>query len=253
MINNLLAIKSVKKVYEGDIKALDEVSLEINPNEIVALLGSSGAGKSTLLKSIVGLVKLDEGEVLFKNTSVIGKNLKILRNSVATIYQNFNLVVRSSVIKNIMLGKVSKVSSWRILANIWPREIKLQAISLLTEVGLDSLDLHKRIENLSGGQQQRIGIARALIGSPEIILADEPVSNLDPQTAKEILSLLKEKSKENKISILCSLHQVELAKSFADRIIGMKDGRIVFNKLTKNLSEKDLNMIYKNKIDYYDK
>jgi len=245
MTNILLSVKAAKKQYKGGINALGGVNIEIHKNEIIAILGSSGAGKSTLLKSILGLVKLDTGNIFFKNNEPIIKNFSILRSSISTIYQNFNLVLRSSILINILLGKVAKVSNWRILFNIWPKEDQLKAISLLKEVGLKDINYNKRVENLSGGQQQRIGIARALIGSPEIILADEPVSSLDPETAKEILRLLKDTAKKNRISILCSLHQVEFAKSFADRVIGMSDGQIIFDKLSKKLLKSDLKKLYK--------
>ena len=245
MTNILLSIKSAKKQYPGGINALDGVNISIHKNEIIAILGSSGAGKSTLIRSLLGLVKLDKGNIFFKNSKPIGNNYKFLRNSISTIYQNFNLVSRSSVLTNIILGKVSKVSSWRILFAIWPKTVQLKALSLLKEVGLQDINYSKRVENLSGGQQQRIGIARALIANPEIILADEPVSSLDPETAKEILRLLKETAKNNKISILCSLHQVEFAKSFADRIIGMSNGKIIFDKSANKLLKADLNKLYK--------
>jgi phosphonate transport system ATP-binding protein len=146
---------------------------------------------------------------------------------------------------NIILGKILSISSWRILFNAWPKGIQMEALALLKEVGLEDINLNKRVENLSGGQQQRIGIARALIGDPELILADEPVSSLDPETAKEILKLLKMTAKKKKISILCSLHQVEFAKYFADRIIGMNNGKIIFDKASNKLSKLDLNKIYK--------
>ena len=245
MSNILLSIKSAKKQYPGGINALDGINISIHKNEIIAILGSSGAGKSTLIRSLLGLVKLDKGNIFFKSSTPIGNNYKLLRNSISTIYQNFNLVSRSSVLTNIILGKVSKVPSWRILFTIWPKTVQLKALSLLKEVGLQDINYSKRVENLSGGQQQRIGIARALIANPEIILADEPVSSLDPETAKEILKLLKETAKKNKISILCSLHQVEFAKSFADRIIGMSNGKIIFDKSANKLLKADLNKLYK--------
>lgn len=245
MPNILLSVKNAKKTYKGGVTALAGVNLEIHNNEIIAILGSSGAGKSTLIKSILGLVKLDTGKIFFKNNALLGKNFSSLRSSISTIYQNFNLVSRSSVLSNILHGKVSKVSSWRILFSIWPKADQYKAVSLLEEVGLKGMNYDKRVENLSGGQQQRIGIARALIVSPEIILADEPVSSLDPETAKEILKLLKDTAKKNKISILCSLHQVEFAKLFADRVVGMSNGKIIFDKSSKKLFKSDLNKIYK--------
>ena len=245
MTNKLLTTKSAKKKYDGGINALDGVNIIIHKNEIVAILGSSGAGKSTLIRSILGLVALDEGAIFFKSKTPIVNNFQLLRSSISTIYQNFNLVSRSTVLTNIILGKISGISSWRILFNAWPKGIQMEALALLKEVGLEDINLNKRVENLSGGQQQRIGIARALIGDPELILADEPVSSLDPETAKEILKLLKMTAKKKKISILCSLHQVEFAKYFADRIIGMNNGKIIFDKASNKLSKLDLNKIYK--------
>ena len=245
MTNRLLTIKAAKKIYDGGINALDGVSITIHKNEIVAILGSSGAGKSTLIRSILGLVALDDGAIFFKSKTPIANNFQLLRSSISTIYQNFNLVSRSTVLTNIILGKISTISSWRILFNAWPKGFQMKAFELLKEVGLQDINLNKRVENLSGGQQQRIGIARALMGDPELILADEPVSSLDPETAKEILKLLRKTAKKKKISILCSLHQVEFAKYFADRIIGMNNGKIIFDKASNKLSKLDLNKIYK--------
>ena len=245
MTNRLLTIKAAKKIYDGGINALDGVSITIHKNEIVAILGSSGAGKSTLIRSILGLVALDDGAIFFKSKTPIANNFQLLRSSISTIYQNFNLVSRSTVLTNIILGKISTISSWRILFNAWPKGFQMKAFALLKEVGLQDINLNKRVENLSGGQQQRIGIARALMGDPELILADEPVSSLDPETAKEILKLLRKTAKKKKISILCSLHQVEFAKYFADRIIGMNNGKIIFDKASNKLSKLDLNKIYK--------
>ena len=245
MTNSLLTIKAAKKIYDGGINALDGVNIIIHKNEIVAILGSSGAGKSTLIRSILGLVALDDGAIFFKSKTPIANNFQLLRSSISTIYQNFNLVSRSTVLTNIILGKISTISSWRILFNVWPKGFQMKAFELLKEVGLQDINLNKRVENLSGGQQQRIGIARALMGDPELILADEPVSSLDPETAKEILKLLRKTDKKKKISILCSLHQVEFAKYFADRIIGMNNGKIIFDKASNKLSKLDLNKIYK--------
>ena len=245
MTNRLLTIKAAKKIYDGGINALDGVNITIHKNEIVAILGSSGAGKSTLIRSILGLVALDDGAIFFKSKTPIANNFQLLRSSISTIYQNFNLVSRSTVLTNIILGKISTISSWRILFNAWPKGFQMKAFALLKEVGLQDINLNKRVENLSGGQQQRIGIARALMGDPELILADEPVSSLDPETAKEILKLLRKTAKKKKISILCSLHQVEFAKYFADRIIGMNNGKIIFDKASNKLSKLDLNKIYK--------
>ena len=245
MTNRLLTIKAAKKIYDGGINALDGVNITIHKNEIVAILGSSGAGKSTLIRSILGLVALDDGAIFFKSKTPIANNFQLLRSSISTIYQNFNLVSRSTVLTNIILGKISTISSWRILFNAWPKDFQMKAFALLKEVGLQDINLNKRVENLSGGQQQRIGIARALMGDPELILADEPVSSLDPETAKEILKLLKKTAKKKKIIILCSLHQVEFAKYFADRIIGMNNGKIIFDKASNKLSKLDLNKIYK--------
>ena len=245
MVYPLLKIESVRKIYPGNILALNNVNINISDNEIIAILGPSGSGKSTLIRTILGLTTLNYGNIFFRNNNFKDKNYKMIRNSVATIYQNFNLVTRSSIIKNIILGDIAKVSSWRVLFNLWPKETKNKAIDIIEEVGLNSIDYNKRVENLSGGQQQRVGIARALIGAPDIILADEPVSSLDPQTARDILGLIRKTAKKNKISVLCSLHQVDFAKSFADRIIGMKEGNILFDKPAKKILKLDLNKLYK--------
>ena len=245
MSNTLLKIESVCKIYPGNILALNNVNININNNEIIAILGPSGSGKSTLIRTILGLTSLNKGNIYFRSKNYKDNNFNIIRNSIATIYQNFNLVSRSSIIKNIILGDIAKVSSWRLLFNVWPKETQDKAKDIIEEVGLNDIDYNKRVENLSGGQQQRVGIARALIGSPDIILADEPVSNLDPQTAKDILNLIRKTAKKNNISILCSLHQTNFAKTFADRIIGMKEGNVLFDKPAKKILKFDLNKLYK--------
>jgi phosphonate transport system ATP-binding protein len=245
MSKPLLKIESVCKMYPGNVLALNNINIKVSNSEIIAILGPSGSGKSTLIRTILGLTTLNEGNIYFRSKNYKDKNFNIIRNSIATIYQNFNLVSRSSIIKNIILGDIAKVSSWRLLFNIWPKKTQNKAINIIKEVGLRDIDYNKRVENLSGGQQQRVGIARALIGSPDIILADEPVSSLDPQTAKDILNLIRETAKKNKISVLCSLHQIDFAKIFADRIIGMKEGKILFDKPAKKLLKLDLDKLYK--------
>jgi phosphonate transport system ATP-binding protein len=244
MKKSLMEIDSAHKVYAKQVIALNGVNIKIYNNEIIAILGPSGSGKSTLIKSILGLINLDKGNIYFKGRSHKENKFGVIRNSLATIYQNFNLVSRSSIITNILLGELAKASSWRVLLNVWPIYLQKKALKLLEEVGLKDIDPNKRVENLSGGQQQRVGIARALIGSPEMILADEPVSSLDPQTAKDILMLIKKTAKKNKVSVLCSLHQIDYAKSFADRIVGMRKGKILFDKPSKELKKLDLSKLY---------
>jgi len=215
----------------GDTNALNDVSFEVKAGEFVTLLGPSGAGKTTLFRCLTGLEQADNGE-----TWVLGeridhasrKQLRKLRQSIGLIFQQHNLIGRLSALDNVLMARLSQTPWWRVALNKFSHGDKQLALSSLDQVGL--LDkAYIRSDALSGGQQQRVAIARVLTQHSRVLLADEPVASLDPESARLVLEDLKRIAREHNIAVLCSLHQVGLAKKYADRIIGMRAGQVVFD------------------------
>lgn len=235
----MLKVEEVSKIYPNGspngILALDKVSIDIEKGEFVVILGPSGAGKSTLLRCINRLVDPTEGKIFFMNgesteeiTLLKGKNLRRVRQEIAMVFQQFNLVRRLNCLQNVICGRLAEVPIARSLFYSFPEEDIEFALDCLEKVELGREYAFRRVSELSGGQQQRVGIARALAQRPEVILADEPVSSLDPRTARLILGLLKKINKQEKITVIVNLHAVDLAKEYAERIIGLSNGRVVF-------------------------
>jgi phosphonate transport system ATP-binding protein len=225
-----LVLRQVSKAY-GSVVALNRVSLSIGPGEFVALLGPSGAGKSTVFRCLTRLATVDQGDIEVQGQALqtlSGAALREARRSIGLIFQQHNLVGRLSAIDNVLTGRLAAMSTWRVLARRFPVADRQVALSCLDRVGL--LDkAYVRSDALSGGQQQRVAIARVLAQEGRVILADEPVASLDPETARHVLSTLHAVARSQGIAVLCSLHQVGLAREFADRLIGLKAGRIVFD------------------------
>tara|TARA_Y100000590_G_scaffold90737_2_gene102372 strand:- start:1079 stop:1801 length:723 start_codon:yes stop_codon:yes gene_type:complete len=239
----MLEIKNLKKTFENGTQALDGVNLNIKKGEFVALLGPSGSGKTTLLRSINGLEKIDNGTISFDNERINNFTLNEVRKKTGMIFQEFNLINNLSAINNVLTGLLNSESSIMSLLYLFNKEQKLEALKALDTVGL----LHKaydRADQLSGGQRQRVGIARAIIKKPILLLADEPVSSLDPKSANLILSLLSKINKELKITIICNLHQIDLATKYSDRIIGLLDGKINFNEESSKINKEMVQNIY---------
>ena len=239
----MLEIKNLKKTFENGTQALDGVNLNIKKGEFVALLGPSGSGKTTLLRSINGLEKIDNGTISFDNERINNFTLNEVRKKTGMIFQEFNLINNLSAINNVLTGLLNSESSVMSLLYLFNKEQKLEALKALDTVGL----LHKaydRADQLSGGQRQRVGIARAIIKKPILLLADEPVSSLDPKSANLILSLLSKINKELKITIICNLHQIDLATKYSDRIIGLLDGKINFNEESSKINKEMVQNIY---------
>ena len=239
----MLEIKNLKKTFENGTQALDGVNLNIKKGEFVALLGPSGSGKTTLLRSINGLEKIDNGTISFDNERINNFTLNEVRKKTGMIFQEFNLINNLSAINNVLTGLLNSESNIMSLLYLFNKEQKLEALKALDTVGL----LHKaydRADQLSGGQRQRVGIARAIIKKPILLLADEPVSSLDPKSANLILSLLSKINKELKITIICNLHQIDLATKYSDRIIGLLDGKINFNEESSKISKEMVQNIY---------
>ncbi len=240
----MIQLQTLTKQYPDGTFAIDDISLEIQEGEFCVLLGPSGAGKSTLLKLLNGMVTPSKGSITINGKTLLPKALKEIRSIISTIHQNFNLVTRMSVEKNVLAGALSKVSLLRALFGVFPQPLRRKACDLIASVGLEEKHLYRRVVELSGGQQQRVGIARAFILDPSIVLADEPVASLDPNISRNVLSILRNAAQRNNTTVLCSLHQVDLAKEFGERIIGVNKGKIVFDGTPELLTQQDLEKIY---------
>lgn len=240
----MLRFENVSKTFADGTQALKEVSLEVPKGQFCVLLGPSGAGKTTLLKMANYLVEPSSGSVSVNGTRINKKNLQAVRPSVSMIHQHFNLVPRLSVEENVISGALAKLELWRVLLRCYPKAMRQKAAKLVESVGLKEKHFERRASDLSGGQQQRVGIARAFILDPLVVLADEPVASLDPKISWEVLNILKNAAQQSGTSVICSLHQVELAKEFADRIIGMHDGEIVSDCAAQDLDAKTIHKIY---------
>ncbi|MCR4945185.1 MAG: phosphonate ABC transporter ATP-binding protein [Clostridium sp.] len=246
----MIKFEHVNKVYPNGYKALNDVSLEIKQGEFVAIIGLSGAGKSTLLRTINKMHDFTDGTLEVNGSSVKdlkGKELRQFRRKIGMVFQSFNLITRTSVIKNVLTSRVPDLSPINSFFGIYSKEDKIAALEALDKVGI--LDkAYVRTDNLSGGQQQRVALARTLAQKPEIILADEPVAALDPVTAKEVMNDFKRINKEMNISVLINIHHVDLALEYADRVIGIKAGKIIYDGSSDKVDEKVLEEIYGRKL-----
>jgi phosphonate transport system ATP-binding protein len=239
----MLRLEGVGVVYPGGVRALHPTSLAFGQGQFVVLLGASGAGKSTLLRSINRLTAPTEGRVTAMGFGDLqGLELRRLRASTGMIFQRHQLNDRQSALQNVLNGRLGRYPFWRTCLP-WPEADQLLALRCLDRVGLLDKAL-ARTDQLSGGQRQRVGIARALAQQPRIILADEPVASLDPGNARSVLDLLKAICREDHILAILSLHQVELAKAYADRVVGLRAGRVVFDGPPGALSDEALAMVY---------
>lgn len=243
----MIEFDHVSKVYPNGVKGLDDVTLKIDQGEFVGIIGLSGAGKSTLIRTINKMHDITQGTLTVngKNVSELkGKELRKFRRGIGMIFQSFNLVNRTTVIKNVLTAKVPEMPFWRTLLGVYTRDEKLEALENLDKVGI--LDkAYTRADQLSGGQQQRVALARTLAQNPRIILADEPVAALDPVTAKQVMDDFKKVNREMNISILINIHHVELALEYADRIIGIRAGKIVYDGPSSAVTQEVLDEIYK--------
>jgi phosphonate transport system ATP-binding protein len=238
-----ISIQAVSKRFPNGFEALKNASVEIERGSFTVVLGPSGAGKSTLLRMMNGLDMPSDGMIAIDGEPVSRHRLRAIRSNVSMVFQQFNLVDRLSVMTNVLTGRLSQRSWIGSLFYLFRREDMEIAQRTLGRVGLID-KAWSRADKLSGGQQQRVGIARALAQQPRIILADEPVASLDPVTSEEIMRLLRDICDRDGITVVVNLHQVELARRFADRIIGMNAGRIVFNGAPEQLTQSALRTIY---------
>lgn len=246
----MIKFEHVNKVYPNGYKALNDVSLEIEQGEFVAIIGLSGAGKSTLLRTINKMHDFTDGTLEVNGQSVKdlkGKELRHFRRKIGMVFQSFNLITRTSVIKNVLTSRVPDLSPIKSLFGLYSKEDKISALEALDKVGI--LDkAYFRTDKLSGGQQQRVALARTLAQNPEIILADEPVAALDPVTAKEVMNDFKRINKEMNISVLINIHHVDLALEYADRVIGIKAGKIIYDGPSDQVDDEVLEKIYGRKL-----
>ncbi len=245
----MLEVKNLTKIYNDGTVALDNVSFTVDDGEFLVIIGLSGSGKSTLLRCINRLIDPTEGQIIWNGkdvTSVKGAQLRNLRRQVGMIFQHFNLVNRSSVMNNVLSGRLGYVDPWKSLLYKFSPEDRRKAIESLQMVGIEDQAL-KRADELSGGQQQRVGIARALMQNPKMILADEPVASLDPVLAHTILGYLEKLNVERNITIMCSLHYLDLVQRYGTRVIGLRDGTLVWegdNNAIKKMSDAEFKNIY---------
>ncbi|WP_194842128.1 phosphonate ABC transporter ATP-binding protein [Gracilibacillus salitolerans] len=245
----LLSIKDLVKVYGRDTRALNGISLDFYPGEFIVVIGPSGAGKSTLIRCINRLVDPTEGAVVFDGQhmeNIKGRGLREKRSKIGMIFQHYNLVSRTNVIKNVLHGQLSNTPLYKSLFGLYSQQDKQEAVELLKKVGLED-QIYKRADALSGGQMQRVGICRALLQRPKILLADEPIASLDPVSANIVMQQLHNISMEKQLTCVVNLHQVDYAKKYATRIVGIKKGQVVFDGPPANLTEPIVRDIYEGK------
>ncbi len=242
-----LVIERLTKVYErGKVRALSEVSFEVAQGEFLVLIGLSGSGKSTLLRCVNRLVEPSSGRVILDGTDVTSlstRSLRRTRRRIGMVFQQFNLVKRATVLQNVLAGRLGYVPTWRSLLGKFPRADHERAKRCLERVGL--LDkMYARADELSGGQQQRVGIARALMQEPELLLADEPVSALDPATSHSVMQYIEQMNRDDGVTVVASLHFLSLARRYGTRIIALKDGQMVFDGPPAAIDEAKFKEIY---------
>ena len=242
----MLAVEGLSKTYDGGKSVLDDVSFAIAPHQFTAILGSSGAGKTTLMRCILQLSRPDGGRVWFGHhelTNTSGRTLQQIRENIALVSQQFNLVRRRSALENCLAGRLSDLSLWQCWTGTFPQSLLAEGMAALERVGLVDVAF-QRADRLSGGQQQRVAIARALTQQASLILADEPVASLDPQTACQVLETLRSLCHREGLTVLCNLHQVELARQYSDRILGLRGGKLVLDATSDRLNATQLNELY---------
>jgi len=226
----MLEVRHLTKVYDDGTVALNDISFTVPDGEFLIVIGLSGSGKSTLLRCINRLIDPTEGEIIWNGVDLAklkGEELRKARRHIGMIFQHFNLVNRSTVLTNVLSGRLGYVSQWQSIFGRFPQEDKKKAWEALKRMGIED-QAHKRADELSGGQQQRVGIARALMQEPKMILADEPVASLDPVLAHSILQHLEMLNQEDDMTIICSLHYLDLVQRYATSVIGLRQGNIVY-------------------------
>ncbi len=243
----ILRFENASKVYPDGTRAMSDIQLKVPEGQFCVILGPSGAGKSTLLRCINGMTLPSEGGLTIDNLPMDKRHRRTIQREVAMIHQSFNLIPRLTVATNILAGALEHTPGWRAGLFWFGKDLIRRSRELAHQMGLNEAQYYRKASELSGGQQQRVGIARAFIVDPRIVLADEPVASLDPKTSREILTLLRGAAHQRGATVLCSLHQIDLAREFADRIVGMHAGEIVFDGKADELTDDMLNLIYDGK------
>ncbi len=243
----LLSIRGLSKAYRPGQPVLRDIHLDIAGTGLTAIIGPSGTGKSTLIRCINQLVMPTTGEIVFEGQDLArlkGRELRLARCRIGMVFQEYNLVERLTVIENVLSGRLGHVAPWRALLRRYPQEDVNGAFDLLQAVGLDESFANRRADQLSGGQRQRVGIARALMQRPGLVLADEPTSSLDPKTSVEVMALMADLARDRGIPIVVNIHNVDLARRYAQRIIGLSGGSVVYDGTPDGLSDAQLKAIY---------
>jgi phosphonate transport system ATP-binding protein len=242
----MLKVENLTKVYEGGTQALDDVSFEVEKGEFLAVIGLSGSGKSTLLRCINRLIEPTAGTITWDGADVTNasqEELRRIRRRIGMVFQHFNLVDRSKVLTNVLAGRLGYVNPALSVVNRFPKKDLEKAHAQLARVGLEE-KANARADELSGGQQQRVGVARAMMQDPEIMLADEPVASLDPVLAHSIMQYLELINQEDGVMVLCSLHFLDLVHQYADRVIALNEGKLVFEGSPKEIDDDKFKEIY---------
>jgi phosphonate transport system ATP-binding protein len=242
----MLEIKNLSKIYPDGTRALNNLSFTAYDGEFIVVIGLSGSGKSTLLRCINRLIEPTSGQILLDGVDITAASpaeLRRIRRNIGMIFQQFNLVKRSSVMRNVMAGRLGYANPWLSLLGVFHKEDRERAWRALETVGIPE-KADNRADALSGGQQQRVGIARALMQEPKLLLADEPVSALDPATSHSVLKYIEQINRSEGVTVLCSLHFLSLARTYATRIIALKDGEMVFDGLPAEIDENRFKEIY---------
>lgn len=245
----LLSIKDLVKVYGKSTRALNGISIDFYPGEFIVVIGPSGAGKSTFIRCINRLIDPTEGNLIFDGDNLekaSGGKLRKERSKIGMIFQHYNLIGRTNVIKNVLHGRLHDTPLYKSIFGLFKHEDKKEAVELLEKVGLKD-QIYKRANELSGGQMQRVGICRALLQRPKLLLADEPIASLDPMSANIVMEQLHDISKEKQLTCIVNLHQVDYAKKFASRIVGIKNGKVVFDGKPVELTDEMVRSIYEGK------
>ncbi len=242
----IMSIENLNKEYSKGKSVLKDVNFEIKQGELLSIIGPSGAGKSTLLRSINRMIEPTSGKITFDKqniTNVKGRDLRNMRTNIGMIFQHYNLVDRLSVFENVMHGTLGYKNSLQGIFSLYTESEKEEAIDIITELGIED-HIYKRCDELSGGQKQRVGIARALVQKPKIILCDEPIASLDPSSSRVIMEHLRKICSEKGITVIVNLHQVDVAKNYSDRIIGLNSGEIVFNGHPTEINKEVIQAVY---------
>jgi phosphonate transport system ATP-binding protein len=244
---NAVDVHNVTKVFPNGTRALHDVSLSVPEGQMIALVGLSGSGKSTLLRHLNGLLVPTSGTVRTLNTNVGSasrRELRELRRDVGFVFQQFGLVGRISAMENVLSGALGSLKGPRFGVTMYPKALRRQALENLDRVGLAD-QAFQRADTLSGGQMQRVAIARSLMQSPKLLLADEPVASLDPESSSQVMDILFRIVIEDQLTVICTLHQVELAMGWAKRIVGLRDGVIVLDQMVSDIEQSDVMEVYR--------